>query len=719
MKKLGLLLGLLLSLTMLKADEGMWLMMLLNKNISQMQEMGLQLTAEDIYNVNHSSMKDGVVVFGPGCTGEMISKDGLLLTNHHCGYANIQALSSEENNYLEDGFWAKTREEELPCEGLSVHFFISMEDVSETVLDGIHDKLSETDRNTIIKRRVDKLIETHSENGKYKVRVVDMFDGNAYYIFIYQEFPDVRFVGSPPTSLGKYGGDADNWTWPRHTADFSLFRVYADKNGNPAHYSEDNVPYQPKFYFPISLAGNEEGDFAMIIGFPGRTDRYANSYEIEMKMKEVNPVIIGGRGRKLDVITAARQKNSKTNIQYADKAAKVSNYWKYTIGQTEQIVNNRVIERKKEVEDQFVQWANASPDREIYRNVIGEYAEIYKELSKTAKGKELYDEVIFSSTDLFDIWKPFYELDTLLQKKYCQPGTRNYQRLIIYFKKKLKDYDTFFKDYDAAVDQEIMSTLLAYFYEESTPEQRPDLFNKLAKKYKGNFKKLTADLYKKSILHDQDALYKFLEKPNVKTLQNDRLHQLLKAFYEHFFANMSDEDEIRDRLDKNDRLFMRGLMEMNPDKLFYPNANSMIRLTYGQVKGYKMRDALMAKHYTTLEGTIAKYEPGSWEFDLPEKLIDLFNAKDYGPYTDKEGRIRACFLTNNDITGGNSGSPVINGKGELIGCAFDGNWEAMSSDLFFETHVQRTIAVDIRYILFVIDKIGDAQHLIDEMKIVK
>ncbi|HNY62451.1 MAG TPA: S46 family peptidase, partial [Bacteroidales bacterium] len=413
MKKLGLLFSLLLSLSFLRADEGMWLMMLLNKNISQMQEMGLQLTAEDIYNVNHSSMKDGVVIFGGGCTGEMISKDGLLLTNHHCGYSNIQALSSEEHNYLGDGYWAKTREEELPCEGLSVQFLISMEEVTSILLEGITDETSEADRKALIKERSEELVKSHNEDGKYFVHIANMFNGNAYYMFIYLEFPDVRFVGAPPSSLGNYGGDTDNWMWPRHTVDFSLFRVYADKDGNPAPYSADNVPYQPKFYFPISLAGPEEDDFAMIIGFPGRTDRYACSYAIEMKMKEENPVIIAGRGKKLDVITAARQQSKKTDIQYANKAAMVSNYWKYTIGQTEQVVNNRVIEKKREIEDQFIQWANANPDRQIYRGVIDEYANIYKEYSQIAKARVLYHEAIFSSTDLFLVWGPLYGLDAL------------------------------------------------------------------------------------------------------------------------------------------------------------------------------------------------------------------------------------------------------------------------------------------------------------------
>ena len=719
MKKLGLLLSLLLSFTFLRADEGMWLMMLLNKNISQMQEMGLQLTDEDIYNVNHISMKDGVVIFGGGCTGEMISKDGLLLTNHHCGYSNIQALSSEEHNYLGDGYWAKTREEELPCEGLSVQFLISMEEVTSILLEGITDETSEADRKALIKERSEELVKSHNEDGKYFVHIANMFNGNAYYMFIYLEFPDVRFVGAPPSSLGNYGGDTDNWMWPRHTVDFSLFRVYADKDGNPAPYSADNVPYQPKFYFPISLAGPEEDDFAMIIGFPGRTDRYACSYAIEMKMKEENPVIIASRGKKLDVITAARQQSKKTDIQYANKAAMVSNYWKYTIGQTEQVVNNRVIEKKREIEDQFIQWANASPDRQIYRGVIDEYANIYKEYSQIAKARVLYHEAIFSSTDLFLVWGPLYGLDALLAKKEYKKGTDKYQGIVAYLESLSEDFETLYKDYDIAVDQDIMSTMLAYFYEESTPEQRPDMFNKMVKKYKGDFNKLTADLYKKSILHDQQAIHDFIKNPNAKTLKNDRVYQLLQTFYSFYLQNMVFSNETQERLSRNHRLFMRGLMEMNPNKLFYPNANSMMRLTYGQVKGYEVEDALTARYYTTLEGTIAKYRPGSWEFDLPERIVELFNSKDYGPYADQDGKIRACFLTNNDITGGNSGSPVINGKGELIGCAFDGNWEAMSGDLFFETEVQRTIAVDIRYVLFVIDKVGGAKHLVDEMKIVK
>lgn len=719
MKKITLFISLLLSILMVKADEGMWLLTLLNKNMSQMQSMGLKLTYQDIYDINNSSIKDGVVIFGRGCTGEIISKDGLLLTNHHCGYGNIQALSSEENNILRNGFWAKTRQDELPCEGLTVKFLIRMEDVSEYLLTGLTNDMTEDERNDTIDQRSKILISDNSEKGKFDVRIANMFNGNAYYMFIYQEYKDVRLVGTPPNDLGKFGGDTDNWMWPRHTCDFSMFRVYTDKEGNPASYAPENIPLSPKFFFPISLNGIQENDFAMIMGFPGRTDRYSSSYGVKMSTEQQNPVIINARGKKLEIINKYRQSNTKIDIQYASKAASISNYWKYSIGQNEQIINNRVIDKKVAIENRFQEWIKANGKETEYGTVISDFQRIYGEMTKYEKMRVVYREAIFSGSELFTMWNLCSNMYPYLNDKEIDKESREYRRFENFVASMPERINKFFKDYNVEVDKKVAAAMFEYYYNETTPDQRPEFFNKAVAKYKMNFTKMTEDLFKKSILDDQDALLAFVKNPTAKVLDKDQIFQWFEQLYDFYLQKMEPLNEQFTALSRTNRIFMKGIMEMQPEKLFYPNANSMMRLTYGKVGGYEMKDAVTARYYTTLDGLIAKNRPGSWEFNVPKKIIDLYNAKDFGPYADKNGKLVTCFLTNNDITGGNSGSPVINAKGQLIGCAFDGNWEAMSGDIFFETQLQRTIAVDIRYVLFIVDKFGDAKHLIDEMTIVK
>lgn len=719
MKKITLFISLLLSILMVKADEGMWLLTLLNKNMSQMQSMGLKLTYQDIYDINNSSIKDGVVIFGRGCTGEIISKDGLLLTNHHCGYGNIQALSSEENNILRNGFWAKTRQDELPCEGLTVKFLIRMEDVSEYLLTGLTNDMTEDERNDTIDQRSKILISDNSDKGKFDVRIANMFNGNAYYMFIYQEYKDVRLVGTPPNDLGNFGGDTDNWMWPRHTCDFSMFRVYTDKEGNPASYAPENIPLSPKFFFPISLNGIQENDFAMIMGFPGRTDRYSSSYGVKMSTEQQNPVIINARGKKLEIINKYRQSNTKIDIQYASKAASISNYWKYSIGQNEQIINNRVIDKKVAIENRFQEWIKANGKETEYGTVISDFQRIYGEMTKYEKMRVVYREAIFSGSELFTMWNLCSNMYPYLNDKEIDKESREYRRFENFVASMPERINKFFKDYNVEVDKKVAAAMFEYYYNETTPDQRPEFFNKAVAKYKMNFTKMTEDLFKKSILDDQDALLAFVKNPTAKVLDKDQIFQWFEQLYDFYLQKMEPLNEQFTALSRTNRIFMKGIMEMQPEKLFYPNANSMMRLTYGKVGGYEMKDAVTARYYTTLDGLIAKNRPGSWEFNVPKKIIDLYNAKDFGPYADKNGKLVTCFLTNNDITGGNSGSPVINAKGQLIGCAFDGNWEAMSGDIFFETQLQRTIAVDIRYVLFIVDKFGDAKHLIDEMTIVK
>jgi len=717
MKKFTLFTLIFLTILTTKADEGMWLLSLLNKNYEKMQEMGLTLSLEEIYSINNASMKDAVVIFGGGCTGEIISEKGLLLTNHHCGYNAVQALSTPENNILANGFWAKNLSEELPCAGLNVTFFIRMEDVTDIMLAQLNDEMTEQQRRDSISKRSRELEKEYGETGKYSVRIANMFNGNAYYMFIYQVYKDVRLVGVPPESMGKFGGDTDNWTWPRHTADFSMFRVYTDKDGNPAPYSEENIPLIPKWHFTVSTSGVKEGDFAMIMGFPGSTDRFLPSYGVKMAIEEKNPTIVKVRDTKLTSWRTFRRTDPVINLQYASKYAGISNYWKYYIGQTQQLKNNNVFAKKQQIENDFQNWVYTNNKKE-YEHVISDIKNAYTEISKLEKFNNLYSQAIVSGPEIFSFAGTCSYFYDLLEKQEKQTITdvekKQLETRLTSLKSRL---ESFFKNYNLNVDKATTAKLLELFYNETTSEQRPQSFNESVKKSKNNFTKLTENLFAKTIFANKTSIEKFLQNPTTKMLDNDLAYtwyNMFADFYQQIREPLSAEFE---KLNKSNRLFVRGLLEMNPNKLYAPNANSQIRLTYGKVGGYAIKDGLYAKHFTTLEGALVKEDPNSYEFIVPEKLKNLHATKDYGTYAE-EGKIRVNFLTNNDITGGNSGSPVINGKGQLIGCAFDGNWEAMSGDIFFEPELQRCINLDIRYVLFIIEKFGGAKHLIDEMNLV-
>ncbi|MCL1968439.1 MAG: S46 family peptidase [Bacteroidetes bacterium] len=718
MKKFIIIISIILSVFIAKADEGMWLLSLLNKNIEKMQEMGLTLSVEDIYSINNASMKDAVVIFGGGCTGEIISDKGLLLTNHHCGYGTVQGLSTPENNILTNGFWAKTHADELPCPGLNVTFFIRMEDVTDIILSELNDDMSEQQRSDSIIKRRQGLEKEYSENNKYSVRVANMFNGNAYYMFIYQIYRDVRLVGVPPECMGKFGGDTDNWTWPRHTADFSLFRVYTDKDGNPAAYSEDNIPLAPKWYFPISIAGVKDRDFAMIMGFPGSTDRFLSSYGVKMAIEEKNPTIVKVRDTKLTSWREFRRADPVINLQYASKYAGIANYWKYYIGQTQQLKNNKVFDKKKQIEDDFQNWINQNNKKE-YSKTLPDIASAYSEISKLEKFNNLYSQAIFSGPEIFSLAGQFKSVYDLLKKQDENTITDSEKKQLEIRLTSVKSrLESFFKNYNLNVDKATTAKLFELFYNETTPDQRPQAFNDAVKKSKNDFVKLTEKLYKKTVFSDKTSIEKFLQNPTTKILDNDLPYSWYNMFIDFYNKKREPLTAQYEVLNKANRLFVRGLLEMNPNKLYAPNANSQIRLTYGKVDGYPIKDGLHAKFYSTLDGVMAKEDPNSYEFIVPEKLKTLYKNKDYGQYAEN-GQIRVNFLSTNDITGGNSGSPIVNGKGQLIGCAFDGNWEAMSGDIFFEPVLQRCINVDIRYILFIIDKFGGAKHIVDEMTIVK
>lgn len=698
-----------------RADEGMWLPSLIHKlNISDMQQMGLELTADDIYKVNNSSLKDAVVALDRGsCTGELVSPKGLLLTNHHCGFGEIQAHSSVENDYLSDGFWAKNQKEELPNPGKTVSFLIRIEDVTDRVLGDLEEDMEYNARKGEIQRASFEIQKEAIEDTHYDAKVQSLFQGNRYYLFVYETFRDVRLVGAPPKSIGKFGGDTDNWMWPRHTGDFALFRVYCDSVGKPANYSEDNVPYQPKHHLPISLKGYEEGDFAMILGFPGTTNRYKSSYGVDYTMAATNQARIDAREEKLKILKGYMNSNQKAGIQYASKYARSSNYYKYSIGQNKGLKALEVIEKKKAIEKEFTEWANADETRREKYGKALELIEFAYEDTKDEKAYEYLVETMVRGPEIFFFAygaKGLYE--ALKQDNNQSRVDANIEQL-------KSELDEFFKDYNNETDAKITAALLKVYDENVDPVYHPQFLKNIKSKYKGDFDAFTEKMFARTIFASKSDMQEFLDNPKSRTLKKDMALQAAIDIFDMMSVIADQMSETTDDLLEGRRLFVAGLMEMDKGRKFYPDANSTMRLTYGTVGDYVPRDGVHYSYYTTLKGYLEKEIPGDDEFDVPEKLKELYHTDDYGPYADKDGTLHTCFITDNDITGGNSGSPVINGRGELIGIAFDGNWEAMSGDLAFEPELQKCINVDIRFVLWTIDKFAGATHLIDEMTIVK
>lgn len=696
-----------------KADEGMWILPLIEKlNIETMQEMGFQLSAEDIYSINNASIKDAVVIFGRGCTAEIISNEGLILTNHHCGYSEIQELSSLENNYLENGFWAATKEEELPAPGLSVTFLKSIADVTTQVLENVTDEMDETERSSAIALKISTITNDAAKGNKYKFQVKEFFEGNQYFLLGYETFTDVRFVGAPPSSIGKYGYDTDNWMWPRHTGDFSLFRVYADSEGKPADYSPNNKPYQPKYHLPISIKGYEQDDFAMTLGYPGSTDRYLPSWGIEERMQAFNQSLITVRGVKQDIWAEAMANDKKVRLQYAAKFSTSSNYWKNSIGMNRGLERLNILAQKRTLEEKFDNWVNSNEAAKKYSDVLPMLKNSYAERAEANKTFIFLYETFLRGTEIFQFASSANNLEEALKRTNTE--------LVNQAAKELKEESVdFFKNYDAPTDKKVLAAMVELYKNTIDSRYFPELYNIVQKKFKGDAEKYADNLFNKSIFVDETSFNAFLSKPNLKKLQNDPAFIGATAVY-NTIKNLRDElSESSHQINRGNRLFMAGLMEMQPEKTFYSNANFTMRLSYGTVGNYVPRDAVLYKHYTTLKGVMEKEDTTNPEFFVPEKLKELYKKGDYGRYADKDGELYVNFITNNDITGGNSGSPVINGNGELIGLAFDGNWEALSGDITFENELQKCINVDIRYVLFIIDKYANAQHLIDEMTIIE
>jgi len=693
-------------------DEGMWLPMFIDRlNYIDMQKMGLKLTPEELYSINNSSLKDAIVNFGNFCTAEVISKEGLLLTNHHCGYEAIQKKSTVENDYLTNGFWAYNKSEEIPIEGLTATFLIRMEDVTKKVLANVSDTMTDASRKAAIKKISDKLKKEASEKDRYLVEIKSFFDGNEYYMFVYEVYEDVRLVGAPPSAIGKFGGDTDNWMWPRHTGDFSMFRVYTGKDGKPAKYSKENIPLVPKHSLPINIKGIKKDDYAMIWGYPGSTERYMTSSGITSTLEQANPAIIEAGNILLPVMKKDMDANPAVKIKYASTYAQLANVWKNKIGENRGLKRLKVFDKKKALEDELQAWIDANPERKLkYGNCINDIAYSYSQLmAKKSEANLWLFQGILMSTKTMIMPLQAMGLAAIIDDKNTKPEA----------------YDTYkeiakelYKDTYMPTERKLFAAGLELYKNNMPKDMLPDIFELIDKKYKGDIQKFADEAFKTSIFASEESFIKFLEKPNSKKFKNDLIYKTTMSIYNNYVKNNTEQKEITAKLNIAKRLYLAALREMQPNKKFYPDANFTMRMTYGKVLDYYPADAIHYDYKTHLKGVMEKEDPTNDEFIVPKKLKELYQNKDFGKYSSENGDIVTCFLTNNDITGGNSGSPVLNSEGHLIGVAFDGNWEAMSGDIAFEPELQRTICMDVRYVLFIVDKYANAQNLIKEMNII-
>lgn len=698
-----------------KADEGMWLLTLLNKNYDDMKKAGFKLTAEDIYNVNKVSLKDAIVQFGNGCTGSLISAEGLIITNYHCGYGQIQANSTIEKNYLDEGFWAATKKQELQNEGLTVKFLVRIEDVTSKVLEGINNSLPEKDRTQKINENSNKISEESTRGTDYSAVVKSLFEGNNYYLFVYQIYKDVRLVGAPPSSIGKFGGDTDNWMWPRHTGDFCIFRVYTGKDGKAAEFDMENVPLKSKTFLPISLAGVKKDDFSMILGYPGSTNRYLTSFGVKQAIDKTNPAIVKIREAKLGILRESMDKSNALKIKYTAKYYRTSNYWKYFIGQTKGLNRLNVVGKKQELESQFQKWADQNAE---YKSVLGEISSAYTALENVNLSSMYFREAALRGPDIFSLTNSFLNLYDILKKEETMKEKDN-----VFLSKKMeiitdirKDLEIFYRDFDLDTEKKLFSVLLKMFYTDISKDLHADIFKTIEKDFKGNFDEFTDKAFKKSFFSSLEKITEFLNTSKISKLEKDLVFKTILSLVNNEQKLKAANQANYEKLEKANRMFVDGLMKMQPDKKFYPNANSTMRLTYGKVSDYIPRDAVEFSCVTTLKGIMQKEDETDPDFDVPKKLKELYEKKDYGRYG-QNGELTVCYTTTNDITGGNSGSPVLNANGELIGLAFDGNWEAMSGDIAFEPELQRTIVCDIRYVMFVVDKFAGSQYIMKELNI--
>lgn len=693
-----------LSLMPLKADEGMWLLPLLEKlNGKKMAEMGFTITPKQIYDINNTSLKDAIVMFGGGCTGEIVSKNGLLFTNHHCGYGSIQALSSVEHNYLKDGYWAMKLSEELPAKGLSVTFLESFTDVTKEVVKALSKGTNDTERDSILTILEGGMIDKIDGKNKFLTgELTSFYGGNTYYFIVYKTFKDVRFVGAPPSSIGKFGADTDNWMWPRHTGDFSVFRVYADKDNNPADYSENNIPYTPKQSLKISLKGIQPNDPTMIMGYPGSTNRFMTRSELVETRDISNAIRINLRGIRQDILMADMEADPKIMIQYASKYSGSSNGWKKWIGMNETFKKLGVEERRAAEEVSFTKWVNNGGKKRV---------------EKYGKALELINSSVASRKD--DLQYSIYISESLGRIELIN-ATALYKMI---GNDKLKEYiDAFYKDYSPSTDKKVAKRMISLVKENICADKLPSFYTTIEKDFGGDIDKYVDFMFEKSAFASKERLNTVIassEKDSAKTLLEDPAYIAKQSIIKALTGPSENISKSYKSFKEGKKDYIAGILEMRKGDAIYPDANFTMRLTYGEVLPYSPRDAVYFDYYTTLDGVMQKEDPTNWEFEVPAKLKELWKNKDFGQYAMANGKMPLAFLSNNDITGGNSGSPIMNGNGELIGLAFDGNWESMSSDIIFEPELQRCINVDIRYVLFIIDKFGGAGYLLNEMELIK
>jgi hypothetical protein len=697
-----------------KADEGMWFLMFIERlNHRDMEKMGLQLTSEEIYSINHHSLKDAIVQFNGGCTAELISKDGLVLTNHHCGYDAVAELSTADKNYLKDGYWAENRQAEKKPSSLYVRFFVRMDDVSKRILSKVNDKMTEAEREKAVNQEIALIEKENNEGGKYTVSVRPFFQGNEYYYFVYQDYKDVRLVGVPPESLGKFGGDTDNWEWPRHTADFSMFRIYADKDGNPAEYSEKNVPLNPKHYLPVNLGGVKEGDFAMILGYPGRTNRWMPAGGIEQNVKYSYPAWVEGAKTGMDNMKKYMDQSPALRLVYASKYAGTANYWKNRQGMIDALTKFGTAKSKATQEAKFDVWANKPENKAKYGTVITNINTYYGLTNEKAR-HDNYLQQLFRTTAFGTIGRTIgKQLDGYVKadeakRKELAPGI-------------IEATDEMYKELYLPAEKDLLSAQLKLYSSKVTGYKIAPMVEKIAKENNNNFTNYVNTAVDGSLFSSKEKVKAFLDNPSQAVLDADPLYVISNDMISHFMSKSDAIAKAQNDYGAAFRLLVEGMRESKIATIQYPDANSTLRLTYGKVRALpadKRNDAKI-NNYTTMDGMVKKYKKGDEEFDMPVRVLEMNSKKDYGRFADKDGSMHVNFLTDNDITGGNSGSPVLNGKGELIGLAFDGNIEAMAGDVIFDSKLQRTINVDIRYVLWVIENFSGAKHVVDEMTLVK
>ena len=697
-----------------KADEGMWLPMLIGKNYEQMKKQGFKLTPEDLYSVNKASIKDAIVSFGGFCTGEIVSKNGLIFTNHHCGYDAAASNSTPENNILDNGFYAKSFQEEKPIKGLFVRFLVRMEDVTPKVMAALVG-IEEKDKAAKIAEITKKITTDATIGTSMEADVRDIYKANQFLLFIYERFNDIRLVGIPAQSIGKFGGDTDNWEWPRHTGDFSVFRVYADSENKAAPYSVNNKPYTPKKSLPISIKGIKNGDFSMVYGYPGRTDRYLTSYGVKMATEKTNPTIVKLRDIRLKAWKEEMDKSLDTRLKLSSQYANIANYWKYFIGQTEQLKRLKINEEKQKQEEDFTKWAASSP---LNVNLIGAYKNAYAIYEPYAVHITYVNEGLLASPFI----RNANQIGSMIKAMNVRKADPAFQTQV---KQNFNDLvNNYQSTYSENADKKIFAQILTSFYQDVPKSQHPKFITLISENYwKGSteatFKNYADHLWEKSNLIDPEKMRKFLSNPSLEALENDPAYL--------YASNLIPQDYIRNnfgsvfsdfQIEKNrlDNLYLKALTEKNKGNLAYPDANSTMRISYGTIQNYSPKDGIIYDIKTSIDGMVAKYKPGNEEFDLPKSLLEAYSKRDFREYAEA-GTLPVGFISNNDITGGNSGSPVLNGNGELIGIAFDGNWEAMSGDIAFDKQYKRTISVDIRFVLWCIDVIGGAKNLIDELDI--